>query len=182
MKNKYLIMLFIIVITGVAFFYVSVTSVRDKVETIVKYDDAIKKQQEKLNSAKVLNEQLKEVSKVIMNSMTDSRRYTPEEVNSFVKLMADLADKYKIAVNSISPKVVANVMTNYIEQQYIMELDCTFIKLGQFLTELERIDSIIKANTLEIRPIGKTGAADETSETRYKISLDISTYKILKEA
>lgn len=182
MKNKYLTLLFVVVITAVAFFYISITSVNNDLETIKKYDDAIKKQQEKLNSAKVLNEQLKEVSKVILNSMTDDKKYSPEEVNTFVKQMADLADNYQIAVNSISPKVVNNALTKMIEQQYIMELDCTFVKLGKFLAELERIDSIIKLNTLEIRPLGNEGNSDESTETRYKINLDLSTYKILKEA
>jgi len=182
MKNKYLILLFVVIFTAVGFFYFSITSMNEDLDTIKKYDKAIKKQQEKLNSAKVLNEQLKEVSKVILNSMTEESKYSPEEVNTFVKQMADLADKYQIAVNSISPKVVNNALSKRIEQQYIMELDCTFVKLGKFLTELERIDSIIKVNTLEIRSLGTEGNSDLSTETRYKINLDLSTYKILKEA
>lgn len=184
MKQRYLLLLFVMIISSILFFYFSTNSVNAKIKKIGRYDEAIKEEQEKLNSAKVLNEQLKEVSKVIMQSMTTNTVFTTDEINSFVKKLADLSDKYKIAIDSIHPKVVAPEKSYLIEQQYSLSVVCTFVQMGQFLSDLESFDHIIKVKTLDVRPVKEkqTSAFDEILETRYKVSFELSVYKIIKEA
>ncbi len=63
MKRKYLYLLLLIAITAVAFFYFSNDTISAKTRRISAYDRRIKQEQEKLNSAKVLNEQLQLVQK-----------------------------------------------------------------------------------------------------------------------
>ncbi len=173
------------IIITISFFYFSSDIISTKIKKISVYDKRIKRDQEKLNSAKVLNEQLQQVSKVIVNSITTDRKFNSEEVNNFVKKLATLSDQYKIAVHSLFPKVVSSIGSKYVEQQYTMELDCTFIQMGQFLTDLESYDNIIKVNTLDVRPLSvdsKKTSSEEDLVTHYKVTLELSTFKIIKEA
>jgi len=181
MKNKYMILLLIIIVVGAGFFYIGNEVISKKVRKINAYDKKIKEEQEKLNSAKVLNEQLSEVSKVILASITDKREYSPEEINAFVKRLADLADKYEITVNAVVPKVVSGLNRHYVEQQYTLEINCTFVQLGKFLTELEGFDNIMEINTLTVNPI-PTENSSELTDTRYRVSILLTTVKIVKEA
>jgi archaellum biogenesis ATPase FlaH len=174
MQQKYLILLCTIILTALCFFYLSSKSINAKIAKINVYDKHIKVEQEKLNSAKVLNEQLKEISKIIFQSMTDKGEFSSEEVNTFIKKLTDMADKYKIAVHSIFPKVVSS--------QYTMILNCTFVQMGRFLSQMESFDNLIKIKTLDITPLSKD-RKDSNIEiaTRYKVTLELSTLKIIKE-
>jgi Tfp pilus assembly protein PilO len=146
-----------------------------------KVDKDIHIEQQKLNSARVLNEELKEVSKVILNSLTTQKYYDAEEVNNFVKKLAELADKNQIMVKAISPKPAAN-LTYLIEQVYTLEMNCEYLQLGRFLTELEAFDNIMKIKTLDVKPTGEAVKTGETEvATRYRVTLELSTFKILKE-
>jgi archaellum biogenesis ATPase FlaH len=182
MQQKYLILLCTIILTALCFFYLSSKSINAKIAKINVYDKHIKVEQEKLNSAKVLNEQLKEISKIIFQSMTDKGEFSSEEVNTFIKKLTDMADKYKIAVHSIFPKVVSSTSTYLVEQQYTMILNCTFVQMGRFLSQMESFDNLIKIKTLDITPLSKD-RKDSNIEiaTRYKVTLELSTLKIIKE-
>lgn len=184
MKQKYLILFCVMILSMLCFFYFSTNSISKKIDKIGVYDRAIKKDQDKLNSAKVLNEQLQEVSKVIMQSMTDDKDFAPAEINDFVKKLATLADHYKIAITSLSPKVVSSGRRNFIEQQYTMVLNSTFVQMGEFLSQLESFDHIIKVKALDVSPIKIDRQGGEASElaTRYRITIELSTFKIIKEA
>jgi len=185
MKHKYLVLFAVMILVAMVFFYFSSQSINSKIVKIKKYDKRIKLEQEKLNSAKVLNEQLKQVSQVIYNSITTDKNFSPEEVNEFTKRLADLADKYKIAVHALFPKAVSNAETHFLKQQYTLELVCTYVQLGKYLSDLESFNHIIKVKTLEVQPLTKTkseSSATENNETRYKVTLELSVIKILKEA
>jgi len=172
------------ILSTLCFFYFSTNSIKTKIKKIDSYDEAIKVEQEKLNSAKVINDQLQEVSKVIMLSMTNEKEFAIEDVNAFVRQLADLADKYKISIDSLSPKVVSSDKSYLVEQEYTLSVVCTFIQMGQFLSELESFDHIIKLNTLDVRPMkeDKTKTFDEIIDTRYKVTFELSVFMIIKEA
>lgn len=185
MKQKYLALFCIMVLTMISFYYFSSRSINKTMELIRRYDNTIRRDQDKLNSAKILNEQLQEVSKVITQSLSTTSEFTPEETNEFVKKLATLADRYQIAVESIFPKVISTSSRYLLEQQYTMIISCTFVQMGQFLSELESLDNIIKVKTLTVNPIRmdrKVGAAIEQHQTRYQVTIELSTFKIVKEA
>lgn len=184
MKNKYLILLFVIIIAVLLFFHLSSDKVNSKIVKIHKYDKRIKEEQEKLNSAKVLNEQLKGVSKVILNSITTEKRFSSKEVNQFVNKLANLADKYHIPIQSIDPKTIQLDNRYLAEELYSLEFVSTYIQLGQFLSDLEAFDYMIKVKTLEVQPItmNTRGSKTENLETRYQVLLELTVYKIIKEA
>jgi Tfp pilus assembly protein PilO len=184
MKQKYLLLLCLMILSAVLFFYFSNDLINSKIKLVGRYDKRIKVEQEKLNSAKVLNEQLQEVSKVIENSISEDDKFTSDEANAFIKRLADLADKYKIAVHSMVPKVITTLSRRYAEQLYTMELNCTFLQLGEFLSDLESFDHIIKVRTIDVRPLtdDKKTLYEGSQETHYKVTLELSTFKIVKEA
>ena len=182
-KQKYLILFCIIILTTILFFYFTSNMINSKMKYIDRLDNAIKVDQEKLNAAKVLNEQLQQVSKVIVNSISKERYFSSDETNAFVIKLADLADRYRITVNSLTPKMVSGISKYYAEQLYTLELNCTFIQLGQFLTDLESFDHILKIKTLDVRPLSQDSKnVNLEEETRYKVSLELLNYKIVKEA
>jgi len=131
-----------------------------------------------------LNEQLQQVSKVIMETMTEVKEFSPDEINNFVKTLATLADDYEIGVTSMSPKSVSTTQKYLIEQQYTLVLNCTFIQMGQFLSQLESFDNITKIKLFDVSPISqdrKEGSALQEI-TRYQVTIELSVFKIIKEA
>jgi len=186
MKEKYLILLGVVIIVALFFFYSVNNMMTKKVAEINRYDRNIRRAQEKLNSAKVLDDQLSQVSKVIDNTIAAEKNFTPEEVNEKVKYLAELADKHKIAVYSLVPRTAFSSSTYQIEQNYSMDIMSTYVQLGQFLTQIERMDNIVKINTLDVRPVrgGRETDYEEAGDTvtQYRVVLELSIFKIIKEA
>jgi archaellum biogenesis ATPase FlaH len=176
------------VIIAVVFFLMSSSLISKKISTASSLDKKIKIAQEQLNSAKVMNQQLSQFALIIDNSLTKQKAFNPSEVNTFVKNLADLADQNKIAVLAIYPKEVQSSL-NLVEQQYIMELNTSYVELGQFLSNLEALDNIVKINTLDVMPLTttETGPTSKTSTTtgprsaRYKVAIELSVFKVQKE-
>jgi Tfp pilus assembly protein PilO len=184
MRQQYLILLSVMILVTILFFHFSSQIISQKMSRIDRYDERIKVEQEKLNSAKVLNEQLRQVSRVILGSITTERRFDVDEIGTFTKEIHDMADKYKFAIHSFSHKNVSSIGGDLLEHLYTMELNCTYVQLGKFLTDLEALDYIIKVKTLDVVPYaarGKSEVIDTVSETRYKVAIDLSTFKIIKE-
>jgi Tfp pilus assembly protein PilO len=181
-RQKYLILLLVMAIIGAGFFYLSSSTIEKRVSKIEAYDKAIKKNQAKLNSAKVLNEQLKEVSKVILNSMTSERNFSSDEVNELIKKLADVADKHKISVHGMIPQPGDSFQSKYIEQKITMDINCTYVQLGKFLTDMERMDNIVHVRTLDVRPEDNKSDTASADATRYRVILELSVYKVKKEA
>ena len=187
MKNKYLILILLTILIAVTSFIISGQMINKSIKKIKRIDRKIKKSQQKLNSAKILNEQLKEVSKVIENTMVTTKIVDVKEVNAFVKQLADMADSYKIPVYSIVPKSDYNKESVFVKQQYTMEINATYTQLGQFLSAIESLDKIVKITTLDVQPIKNATAVYSNSKkkgkntTHYRVSLEFTTVKIVKE-
>jgi Tfp pilus assembly protein PilO len=189
-KQKYFIFAAIMVLVAVMFFVISGSMISAKANKIDALDKKIKIAQEKLNSAKVMDQQLSQFSIIIANSLTSQKTFTPAEINNFVKNLADLADRNKIGVLAIYPKEIQSKV-NIVEQQYIMELNTTYVQLGQFLGNLEALDNIVKINTLDIMPLTDADSSKkkvgDTASTgpriaRYKVALELSVFKVQKES
>ena len=189
MKQKYLIFTAIMIIIAIVFFAISGTLISKKVMKINSLDEKIKAAQEKLNSAKVMDQQLSQFSIIIQNSLTKEKAFSPQEINEFVKNLANLADQNQIAVLAIYPKEIQTSI-NLVEQQYIMELNTTYIQLGQFLSNLEALDNIVKINTLDVMPLTDADTSQKKTSSnapvqriaRYKVALELSVFKVKREA
>lgn len=182
MKQKYLIFLAIIVVVSFAILSTTGMMINKQIKKITKIDKKIKINQEKLNSAKVLNQELSQVSKVIANTLTENKELSVDEANLFIKQLADLCDRYRISVISMFPRI-SYANNKILEQQFTIEVECTYVQLGQFLTSLEAFDYILKVNTLDVKPIsGNKDIQKLNGETLYRVTLELSIFKIVKES
>ncbi len=182
MRQKYLIFLIVIALFVAGFISLRSSMINNELKEIKRVDKKIKVAQEKLNSAKIMNEELSEFSRIIQNSLTKTKKFETEETNKFVKDLAALADSYKISVSNIFPKEVFT-RANLVEQNYTMELQCNYIQMGRFLSKLESLDHIIKITYLEVKPIyDKTKVQSDGQATMYTVSIELSVFKVLKEA
>jgi archaellum biogenesis ATPase FlaH len=178
------------VLITVLFFIISGSLIGKKIARVNNLDRKIKIAQEKLNSAKVMDQQLSQFSLIIANSLTKDKTFSPQEINAFVKNLADLADQNKIGVLAIYPKEIQSSL-NIVEQQYIMEINTTYVQLGQFLGNLEALDNIVKINTLDVMPLTDADSGQNKNKNavqagpriaRYKVALELSVFKVQREA
>ena len=183
MRNKYILLMLLMILTAVLFFVTGTTMIAKNLDRIERIDREIRRTQEQLNSAKVLTDELQEVARVIENTLTNNRELSNSEANEFARELAELANNYMIAVHSLYPKV-SFAQGRTLEQQFAMDLECTYVQMGQFLASLERYDYILKINTLEVRPQSEKFRETETGEREvlYRVVLDLSIFKIVKEA
>ncbi len=195
MKERYLVLLFLIAASTVFYFYYASTMISEKAKEIKKLDKRIEKQQEQLNSAEVLNKELSGVSRVIRNIMVDDEiiEFNSDEINQFAKTLAAFADSLAIPIESLTPKEVFSP-GKVLQHQFTITLDCTYVQLGKYITKLEKSDQIIKVGLIDVKPkridekakrlkaeLGEE-ASDEEDVTRYIVTLDLTTFKIRKEA
>jgi Tfp pilus assembly protein PilO len=185
LKQKYTILMLLSILLTVVLIMWGDNLTKSRIKRIKKIDKKIKAQQEKLNSAKVLNNQLQQVSKVIKNSITTEEHFSAEEVNDFVEQLAQIADEYKIAVAGVIPKeTFTNSNRTLLEEKYSLELQSTYVQLGMFLSRLESLDHILKVKTLDVRPASANNdvVLDNSNETLYRVILELVCNKIKKEA
>lgn len=182
MKEKYFILIGAIAVVTFFFFYSANTIISNKTRDIRLIDRNIRRAQERLNSAKVMDEQLSQVSRVIENTLVTQRTFSPDEINYFVRILAELADKNKIAVYSLIPRA-AHSPANLLEHQFVMDIMCTYVQLGQFLTKIESLDNIVKVNTLDVKPVRSDTGIEIAGEvvTQYRVIVELSVFKIVKE-
>jgi len=182
MKIKYSILICAAILVAIIFFIITGSQLTKYSNQIRRVDQNIRAAQEQLNSAKVLNEDLKEVSTVIENSLTDSRELSNAEANDFVREIADFAYNNQIAVHALTPRAFF-ADNRILEQQFAIELECTYVQLGQFLANIERYDYIIKVNTIDVKPqTERFLEVDGNRITLYRVVIDLSILKIVREA
>lgn len=186
MRERYLILIGAVAVVALLFFYSANSMISSKVTSINRVDRSIRRAQERLNSAKVMDEQLSQVSKVIENSLTEKRSFDSDEINGLVRHFAELADKHQIAVYSLLPRASHSSSPNLIEHNFVMDIMCTYVQLGRFMTQIESMDYIIKVNTLDVKPVrgGRETDFEQDGEvvTQYRVILELSLFKIVKEA
>lgn len=184
MREKYIVLILVIILVAIGFFMLASNMVRKNTDEVRELDNKIKVSQEKLNSARILDEQLSQFALIIDNSLTRKPSFTFDEVNQFKTRIGELAHQRRITINKLSD---ANKFSlpGLIETTYNMELEATFIQMGQFVSDLEAQDHIIKIHALDITPAqvsDKNKAALANTESRYRVTIELSIFKVKKEA
>ena len=180
-KVKYTILLFVVILVSILFVITTRVMILSKITDITRQDRLIKNTQEKVNNAKVLSQDLRDVSSVILNTITPARELSNIEANEFVTVFTGFAKSEQIAVHSISPRA-SLTQNRIIEQQFSIELECTYVQLGRYIARIESYDYIIRINTLDVSPqSNKFLEVGGVRQTLYKVVLDLSILKIVKE-
>lgn len=182
MKQRYTILVLLMLLIAVLFFVLTGNNVKNKRDKITDLDNKIKTTQEKLNSARIMDQQLSQFALIIDNSLTKSPSFSFDEINAFKTEIGKLADQRSITINKLSD---ANKFSlkGLIETTFTVEMEATYIQLGQFISDLESLDNILKIHSFDISPIQNTGQDKDqkVGPNRYKMSLEMSIFKVKKE-
>lgn len=184
MREKYIVFILLMVLIAVLFYTASSSNLNSSIRKINEYDNKIKVAQEKLNSARIMDEQLSQFSLIIDNSLSRSGGFTFDEINAFKKHIGELAHERKIAINKLSDSNKFS-LPGLLETTYNLELEATFVQMGQFLSDLEALDNIIKIHAIDITPAQTEDSNRKTVDTavsKYRIMLELSIFKVKKEA
>lgn len=182
MKTKYLSFLLVIILVSFAVLSSAGMMINNQVKKINKIDKKIKSGQEKLNSAKILTQELSQVSKILTNTLTDQQELSADEANAFIKELAALCDRFQISVVGLFPKVSYS-NNKILEQQFTVDVECTYVQLGRLLASIEAYDYILKVNTLDVKPMNTSKETKKlNNDTLYRITIELSIFKIVKEA
>ncbi|MBW6514289.1 MAG: type 4a pilus biogenesis protein PilO [Candidatus Syntrophosphaera sp.] len=183
MKEKYLILILVMILITVLFFWIASNSITKNVAEINKYDRNIKSTLEKLNSALIMDEQLREFSQIIDNSLTTGSNFTIDELNEFQKEIEKIRDDNKLKLIKISDSNKF-AEAGMIETTYNLELQGTFQQMGQFISAIEALNHIIKIQYLDISPTQASdrNVTDPNAPNQYRITMELSIFKVKKEA
>lgn len=182
MRDKYMILVLLIVLIGVAFFTLSANSIKSNKAKIEQLDDKIKTAQEQLNSARIMDEQLSQFALIIDNSLTRTPSFSFDEINAFKTKIGKLADQRNIQLNKLSDSNKFS-LPGLIETTYTLELEASYVQIGQFISDLEALDNILKIHALDISPtqISDKEVRAANAPNRYRMTLELSIFKVKKE-
>jgi Tfp pilus assembly protein PilO len=181
MRDRYLVFILVMLVATVAFFMLSASSLDENLRQIRSLDEQIKTSQEQLNSARILDQELSQFARIIDNSLSRESRFSFDEINDFKTKIGEMAHQRKIAINKMSDTNKWS-LPNLIETTYNLELEATFVQIGQFISDLEAQDNIIKIQTLDISPTQVTEEQGPNVDSRYRVILELSIFKVKKEA
>ncbi|NLW19314.1 MAG: type 4a pilus biogenesis protein PilO [Candidatus Cloacimonetes bacterium] len=181
MKEKYLVFILAMVLISVLFFMLASNSLKKNLAEVDNYDKKIKTTLEKLNSAMIMDQQLREFREIIDNSLTYENKFSVEELNEFQLVLDRIREDNKMKMEKISDSNKFSP-AGMIETTYNLELQGTFRQMGQFISELEGLNHIIKFNYLDVSPIPTSESAGPGGENNYRVSMEITVFKVKKEA
>lgn len=183
MREKYFALIIVMLAATVAFILLTTRSLDANMRSIRNMDDRIKTTQEQLNSARIMDQELSQFARIIENSLTRSPQFSFDEVNDFKAKIGEMAHERKISINKMSDTNKWS-LPNLIETTFNLELEATYVQIGQFISDMESLDNIIKIQTLDISPaqISDKEFKEANAPSRYRVLLELSIFKVKKEA
>jgi len=183
MKERYMIFVVLMILFGVLFFMLTANSVKQSRARIEELDTKIKAAQEQLNSARIMDQQLSQFSLIIDNSLTKTASFSFDEINDFKTRIGQLADQRSIQLNKLSDSNKFS-LPGLIETTYNIELEASYVQIGQFISDLERLDNILKIHALDISPtqVSDKEVRAPDAPNRYRMTLELSIFKVKQEA
>lgn len=183
MREKYLILIVLMVAATVLFMVYSSQNLAKKVAEINSVDKQIKVAQEKLNSARIMEQELSQFAMVIDNALTHEQSFSFDEINDLKTSIGEMAHERQISINRMSDASKWTV-PNMIESTVNLELEASFIQIGKFISDLESQDNIIKIQNLDISPAHLSQEQEKEAAGKpsvYRVNMELSVFKIKKE-
>lgn len=182
MREKYLVLILVMVAAVAGFYFLSSENLKKNLREIRDIDEQIKVSQEKLNSARIMDQELSQFSLIIENSLTKTPKFSFDEINDFKTKIGEMAHQRQISINKMSDTNKFS-LPNMIESTYNLELEATYVQIGQFISDLEAQDNIIKIQALDIAPaqVSEKDIKTANQASRYRVTLELSVFKVKKE-
>ncbi len=94
-----------------------------------------------------------------------------------------MADQRTITINKLSDSNKFS-LPGLVETTYNLELEATYVQIGQFISDLESMDNIIKIQALDISPLAASDkeVTDINAPNRYRVTIELSVFKVKREA
>ncbi len=181
MREKYIIFVLMMIVLSVVFFMLTSSNVKHNIDKIEQLDSKIKTAQEQLNSARIMDQQLSQFALIIDNSLTKTPSFTFDEINDFKTMIGQLADQRSIQINKLSDSNKFS-LPGLIETTYNLELEASYVQIGQFISDLEALDHILKIHALDVSPaqISDKQTPAAGAANRYRVTLELSIFKVKK--
>jgi len=181
MKRNYTILILLIIVLSFAFYYLSGQMMSNKVKEVAKLDREIKKARQDLNSLIVQNEKLGEFTSILSHTLTKDNEFSSDEIHEIIFTMDEIAQRYGINISGINHKDLFT-KADQLEHEFSFEFTTTYVKLGKFLNDIEKMDFLTVINDFSIDPQRVvTNKQDiknvEELDKNYNVSLSISFIK-----
>ncbi|MBI9030610.1 type 4a pilus biogenesis protein PilO [bacterium] len=181
MKRNYTILIVLIIVLSFAYYYFASQIITDKVTEVAKLDQEIRKSRQELNSLIVQDEKLGEFTSILSNTLTKDNEFSSDEIHEIILTIDGIAQKYGINVSGINHGALFTA-SDQLEHEFSIEFTTTYVKLGRFMNELEKMDFLSVINSFSIDPernIEKKQDAANVQELdkNYNVSLGISFIK-----
>lgn len=181
MREKYLVFILAMILISVLFFMLASNSLKKSLVEVEDYDKKIKTTLEKLNSAMIMDQQLREFREIIDNSLTNENNFSVEELNEFQLVLDRIREDNKMKMEKISDSNKFSP-AGMIETTYNLDMQGTFRQIGSFISELEGLNHIIKFNYLDVSPIPTSEATGPGGQNNYRVAMEVTVFKVKKEA
>ena len=181
MKRNYIILIILILALSFAYYYFANQVISGKVAEVEKLDKEIKKSRQELNSLIVQDEKLGEFTSILSHTLTKDNEFSSDEIHEIILTMDGIAQNYGINVSCINHGALFTA-ADQIEHEFSIEFTTTYVKLGKFLNDIEKMDFLSVINSFSIDPERKVEKKQDVSnvqelEKNYNVSLSISFIK-----
>ena len=125
MREKYLVFILLMILVTVLIFTASANNLNNGLKKVKDYDNQIKTAQERLNSARIMDEKLSQFSLIIDNSLSKSGKFTFEEINDFKRHIGELAhdrDEDEIGLR------FADLVTQHLDEEAFLLLEVLVLR------------------------------------------------------
>ncbi len=151
MKRNYTILIVLILLFSAAYYYFADQIVSGKVQEVTKLDNKIKAARQDLNSLIVQNEKLGEFTSILSHTLTKDNEFSSDEIHDIIFNMDEIAQKYGINISGINHKSLFT-SADQLEHEFSFEFTSTYVKLGRFLNDIEKMDYLTVINDFTIDP------------------------------
>lgn len=181
MKRNYTILIIIIIVISFAYYYFSDQVISGNVSEVKQLDKKIKTARQELNSLIVQNEKLGEFTSILSHTLTKESEFSSDEIHEIIQTMDEIAQKYTINISGISHKDLFTA-ADQLEHEFSFEFTTTYVKLGKFLNDIEKMDFLTVINDFTIDPVRVVEKKQDISNVQeldknYIVNLSISFIK-----
>ena len=181
MKRNYFILIILIILFSVAYYYFADVVISNRVDEVAKLDRQIRLARQDLNSLIVQNEKLGEFTTILTNTLTKDTEFSSDEIHEIIFILDEIAQRYAINISGINHKSLFTA-ADQLDHEFSFVFDATYVRLGRFLNDLEKMDYLTVINAFTIDPVRSVEKKHEIKnvedlEKDYTVNLSISFIK-----
>lgn len=197
MKDKYLALSVGVILLAGLFFVMGSVLVRKQLAEVERLDIQTRSTLGKLNSARIMEQQLSRFGSILTQSLTSDQAFSEDELKNFNQELEGLIRQNQLEKFLFDPAKKNSWLETgnkypepgMIETTFSFQLTGTFAQLGQFVSELEALDQVVKIRYLDVSPAPpeEPGLTEESEQAMdpgvgdlYRLAVEFSLLKVVK--